>query len=198
MEHVVQESSADDFADVCDEDLVAEFLAGRPEAFACLYRRYYRRTYRLAFGMTGRHHAAEDLAQEVFMRVYERLDRFEGRSRFSTWFYRVAVNQCMRLCDRRRDGAERSLDDETRDVLLADAACADQAILAAQVQAHVRRALLSLRPAQRMLVVLKDLEGLSYAEIADRMDCSEGTVASRLNRARRLLGRKLDHLRGTY
>ena len=189
------ESSADSTADVSDEDLVAAFLDGRREAFAHLYRRYYGRTYRLAYGMTANREAAEDLTQEVFMRIYGRLSQFEGSARFSTWFYRVAINLCLRHRERLRRRTEVAVDVDA----LADRGAVehvDDTILAAQVGDQVHRALLSLRSVPRMIVILKDIEGLSYAEIADRLNCSEGTVASRLNRARTLLGRKLAHLKG--
>jgi RNA polymerase sigma-70 factor (ECF subfamily) len=188
MEHVTEQGSA------ADEDLVAEFLAGNREAFAHLYRRYYGRTYRLAYGMTGDRAAAEDLTQEVFMRVYERLAQFQGRARFSTWFYRVTINHCLRRRERAAAvRAETSIEDRPEP---GGAPGVEDDILREQVHEQVHRALLSLRPAPRMIVVLKDIEGLSYLEIAERMNCSEGTVASRLNRARRLLGRKLAHLKG--
>lgn len=189
---MIESDDAEPTADVSDEQLVDGFLNGDREAFACLYRRYYGRTYRLAYAMTGTRDEAEDLTQEVFMRAYGRLAQFERKSRFTTWFYRVAVNVCLR-----RRSRTRFVDvpiEEAADVASPDPI--ESGIFADQVHAEVRRALLSLKPTPRMIVVLKDIEGLSYAEIAERMDCSEGTIASRLNRARRLLGRKLGHLKG--
>jgi RNA polymerase sigma-70 factor (ECF subfamily) len=194
MKHVTEHCSADVNANATDEELVAQFLSGNREAFAHLYRRYYERTYRLAYGMTGDRAAAEDMAQEVFMRVYERLEQFEGRARFSTWFYRVTINHCLRRRERTAAiRAETPLDEGSEP---GASPRVDEGIFQEQVHLQVHRALLSLRPVPRMIVVLKDIEGLSYGEIAERMNCSEGTVASRLNRARRLLGRKLAHLKG--
>lgn len=176
-----------------DEDLVRRAAAGELEAFAELYARFYGGTLRLAFAMTGSRETAEDATQEIFMRVYGRLHQFERRAKFSTWFHRIAVNHCLRFRARawaRR--AERAADD----LASPDAERPEDAILRAQLHDEVHRALISLRPKQRVIVILKEIEGLTYAEIADRVGCSEGTVASRLARARQLLARKLAHLRG--
>jgi RNA polymerase sigma-70 factor (ECF subfamily) len=194
MKHVTEQSSSELGANATDEELVSQFLSGNREAFAQLYRRYYERTYRLAYGMTGDRAAAEDMAQEVFMRAYQRLEQFEGRAQFSTWFYRVTINHCLRR--RVRPAAIRAETPLENGPEPGGPPRVEDGILKEQVHLQVHRALLSLRPVPRMIVVLKDIEGLSYGEIAERMNCSEGTVASRLNRARRLLGRKLAHLKG--
>src|SRR5437867_2774460 len=88
-----------------DEVLVALVGGGEADVFAELYQRYRTRAYRLAYGMTGHRGAAEDLTQEIFMRVYERLHLFRGESRFATWFYRLAVNQSLNY--HRRERSER-------------------------------------------------------------------------------------------
>ncbi len=91
-----------------DEELVQLIVTGQPEVFAELYERYYSRVYRLAYGMTGRHDSAEDLAQEVFIRAYQKIGLFSGQSSYSTWFYRLALNHCLNHCRsaRRRKQAE--------------------------------------------------------------------------------------------
>ena len=179
-----------------DEELVGFVLADQREVFARLYERYYARTYRLAYGMTGRHEAAEDLTQEVFIRAYQRLGQFRGQSSFSTWFYRLTVNHCVnyRRHERRSQGRELSAGDEHHPRGVGGRAEAD--FFQRQVQGQIHRALLSLKPELRMVVILKDVEGLRYEEIAERMNCSAGTVGTWLNRARKLLARKLEHLKG--
>jgi RNA polymerase sigma-70 factor (ECF subfamily) len=180
-----------------DEELVEGTLAGQAEAFRELYDRFYSRAYRLAYGMTGRHDLAEDLSQEIFMRVYQKLDKYERRSSFATWFYRLAVNSC--LNSRIREKRERHESTETQNVLPLAVACksVETRVLRQQIQVQINRALLSLKPKMRVIVILKDIEGLNIAEIAERLNCSKGTVASRLFRARDLLARKLEHLRNT-
>ena len=182
-----------------DEVLVALVVGGEPEVFAELYQRYYTRAYRLAYGMTGQRGAAEELTQEIFMRVYERLHLFRGESRFATWFYRLAVNQSLNY--RRGEQSaryEEAVDEEELNYLMSSQPGIEAGLLQKQIQLQVHQAMLGLKPKLRMMVILKDIEGLSYEEIAARANCSTGTVASRLNRARKLLARKLEHLKGAY
>ncbi len=180
-----------------DEELVESALAGQAEAFSKLYDRFYSRAYRLAYGMTGRHDLAEDLTQEIFMRAYQKLDKYERRSSFSTWFYRLAVNQILNSRNQEKHKPHESGETPTERPLADNHKPADASVLRHQIQAQINRALLSLKPKMRIIVILKDIEGLNIAEIADRLNCSKGTVASRLFRARDLLAQKLEHLRNT-
>ena len=184
--------------DRTDEELVEVALAGQAEGFRELYDRFYSRAYRLAYGMTGRHDLAEDLTQEIFMRAYEKLEKYERKSSFSTWFYRLAVN-CS-LNSRKRTGKESQVPAEAETALphAESHTGMESSVLRQQVQSQINRALLSLKPKMRVIVILKDIEGLNIAEIAERLNCSTGTVASRLFRARDLLARKLEHLRHTF
>jgi RNA polymerase sigma-70 factor (ECF subfamily) len=180
-----------------DEELVEIALAGQAEAFRELYDRFYSRAYRLAYGMTGRHDLAEELTQEIFMRAFQKLGKYERRSSFATWFYRLSLNSCLNC--RTREAKELHESTETQDPLPLAVPCksVETRVLQHQVQAQINRALLSLKPKMRIIVILKDIEGLNLAEIAERLNCSQGTVASRLFRARDLLARKLEHLRNT-
>lgn len=174
-------------------------LGGDMEAFARLYERHYVRAYGLAYRMTGRRETAEDLTQEIFFRTHRKLNHFNGNSSFSTWFYRLAVNCSLNY--RRREWKESQMDVSDDVELLSaphQATLFEKGILQRQVQAHVQRALLSIKPKLRMTFILKDIEGLNYKQIAEQMNCSEGTVASRLSHARVLIARKLGHLRGAY
>ena len=184
---------------VTDEELVSLVIAGQVEVFAHIYERFYSRVYRMAYGMTGQHQAAEDLVQDVFVRVYQKLKLFAGQSSFSTWLYRLALNQCLSHCkaERKRFGVQ-TTDLEQLPSAVQPKQMEDR-IFRKEIQTEVHRALLSLKPRMRMIVILRDIEGLSYQEIADRMNCSMGTLGVQLKRARRLLARKLEHLdlRGT-
>jgi RNA polymerase sigma-70 factor, ECF subfamily len=180
-----------------DTELVALATSGDRAAFALLYDRYYSRAHRLAYTMTGPRGGAEDLTQEIFMRVYQRLDSFNGQSSFATWFYRLAVNHSLNY--RRRAHAKAEDSDHTLlERIASDARQGESSILQKQIQTEVHTALLGLRPEMRLVVILKDLEGLNYDEIAERMNCSPGTVASRLNRGRKQLAKKLKHLKGAW
>jgi len=182
-----------------DEELVETVLAGHSELFGELYARFQRRAFRMAYGMVGDLDAAADLTQEIFMRAYQRLDQYQHRSAFSTWFYRLAVNTCLNYRARERKHKSEAADDAA--LLLVPGPRLPQSSIEAgvfqrQVQDQLRLALLSLKPELRIVIVLKEIEGLSYGEISERLGCPEGTVASRLNRARAILAQKLRHLQG--
>lgn len=180
-----------------DEELARRVAGGQVEVFALLYERYYARAFRLAWGMTGERGAAEELTQEIFLRVWQKAGQFRGESSFSTWFYRLATRCCLNLRHRRPGAVVFEALDVIEQLPHPSAMKQIEAPLEQQqLQDEVQRALLSLKPEWRLVVLLKDLEGLSYDEIAVRLECSAGTVASRLNRARALLARKLAHLRG--
>lgn len=183
-----------------DEVIVLRIKAGEGELFVHLYDRYYAKVFRLAFGMTAEREQADDLAQDIFLRVYRQIDGFRMDSTFATWFYRIAFNHCLTYLRRQRwrrlmvttsdlPNEHEVSDDQPTNL-------ADASLLKQEIQSEVRRALLSLKPKARLLVFLKDIEGLSYDEIAEQLDCSPGTVASGLSRARHLLARKLAPLKG--
>lgn len=178
-----------------DNELVALATSGDKAAFASIYDRYYSRAYRLAYSMTGQRGGAEDLTQEIFMRVYQRLDSFGGQSSFATWFYRLAVNHSLNYRRRARPD-EQDGNGERVDLIPSRAAHGEANVLQKQIQAEVHAALLELSAEMRVVVILKDLEGLNYEEISERLNCSQGTIASRLNRARKQLAKKLRHLKG--
>jgi RNA polymerase sigma-70 factor, ECF subfamily len=181
-----------------DEELARLVAAGQVDVFTQLYGRYYARTYRLAWAMTGCREAAEELTQEVFLRAWQKVGQFRGEARFGTWFYRLATHCCLNFRKRLPARTHESLD-SIEQLQHTDAMKQIEANVRQQkIQGEVQRALLSLKPKWRLIVILKDIEGLSYEEIAERMNCSTGTVASSLNRSRALLARKLQHLRGQF
>ncbi len=182
-----------------DEELAGLVLAGEIEAFARLYQHHYVRTYRLAYRMTGQREAAEDLTQEIFFRMHQKLHHFSGNASFSTWFYRLAVNCSLNYRRQERKESHLEVVDDVDSLPMTNHSIPFETdILQKQVQAQVQRALLSIKPKLRMTFILKDIEGLNYEQIAERMNCSAGTVASRLSHARVLLARKLEHLRGAF
>lgn len=191
----MEKAASCEYVKPTDEELVRLIRAGDERAFAELYGRYHLGILRLAYAMTGSPEAAEDVAQEVFLRVYEKLHRFHGHARFSTWLYRLAINCCLNHCRQERRGERCAQEQKAR---CEEPEPIEAKVLGGQIRDQVHRAILSLPPKLRVTVILKEIEGLNYAEIARRMGCSEGTVASRLNRARKLLARKLEHLKGTF
>src|SRR6266567_4435337 len=142
-----------------DESIVERIRAGERRLFGLLYQRYRTRTFALAFGMTGQREQAEDLTQEIFLRVYERLSTFQGQAKFATWFYRIALNYCLNHCrhehQRRRTVANPDDGQATVLVELRAVDGPDAALLQKEIQQQLRSALLSLKPEIRILLLLK-------------------------------------------
>ena len=157
---------------------------GDRAAFEWLVRRHQQRALAVALGVLHHPEDARDVCQEAFLRAFRGLDRFDGESRFSTWLHRIVVNLCI---DRLRTRPVPSVAlDDVSGVLAGD----DDPYRAAagrQLGERIRAALASLSEAHRTALVLRELEGLSYQEIAAAMGCSLGTVMSRLFNARRRL-----------
>jgi RNA polymerase sigma-70 factor (ECF subfamily) len=174
--------------DAEDRRAVERARAGESAAFAELYERHYRRVFGIAFGMSASVPAAEDLTQETFMRAYRKLGQYRGDSAFATWLHRLAVNVCLNFRARMEPAIVSASE--------ATVPAHDDSLHQRHLQREVHAAILRLKPKQRIVVVLKDLQGLSYQEIAERLGCSQGTVASRLSEARRQLARRLAHLKG--
>jgi RNA polymerase sigma-70 factor (ECF subfamily) len=179
-----------------DADVIARARKGDHDAFRVLVERYQERAFRLALRVLRDEEAARDVVQEGFFKVYRSLERFEGRSSFYTWLYRVVMNLC--LDEKRRDRSSRHVEwDETAPVDVdpgsADAASElyrersspSGALERAELRGLVTRAIEQLPDDARQTLVLREVEGLSYAEIADCLGVPKGTVMSRLHHARR-------------
>ena len=168
---------------------------GDREAFRSLYERYRDRVYNLIFYSIGDELGAEDVLQIVFVKIYRGLPDFRFQASLATWIYRITLNEC--LNQQRGRGAQHIPfeallgSDEERDL----GATADLRHAEGERREIVHRALMELSPKLRAVVVLKYLEGLSYEEIASVLECSPGTVASRLSRALRELEARLRPLR---
>jgi len=179
------------------EQLIRACQDGCPEACRELYECYKGKVYSLALYLTGDAEMAHDLAQEIFIKVFRDLRAFRFESGFSTWLYRLATNTCLNALRGRRARREVCIEEVTgTDQEFDTGQSLEEQQMSRQVQRAVREAILGLKPPLRAVVVLRYVEDLSYAEIAAALSCSEGTVASRLSRAHRLLGRKLKSWEG--
>ena len=171
--------------------LVDRLRAGDARAFEELVRVYQHRVFSVAVRMLGNRAEAEDIAQEVFLRVYRSVADFRGEAKLSTWLYAIAS----RLCLNRLASGERHRVREGQDVLTrlpsADAG-AGEALERGERDAALQQAIASLPEERRIVLVLRDVEGLSYDEIARALDLEPGTVRSRLHRARLDLKDKLE------
>jgi RNA polymerase sigma-70 factor, ECF subfamily len=183
--------------------LVGRLRARDERAFRDLVERYQDRVFSLLYRMIGRRDEAEDLAQEVFVTVFKSIDQFRGDSKLSTWLYRVAVNHCknrVKYLARRYDRATGVLDENAERVAVAQGGrpvgvgaieTPDQAFEGAETGRLVQAAIASLEEDHRLVVVLRDIEELSYEDICAITGLPEGTVKSRLHRARLALKEKL-------
>ena len=176
-----------------DQALVEAAQAGDAEAVSTLVRRYQTRIYNFSLALTANTADAEDLAQETFMRAFRGLRRFRGDSSFKNWLYRIAANAAHTRRGKQLRGAAiwetRIESDEVSERRLASAG--DGVEASAIRRQAIDRALAALPADQRAAVVLHDVEGLEYREIADVLDVPIGTVMSRIFRARRRLRRLL-------
>jgi RNA polymerase sigma-70 factor (ECF subfamily) len=174
-----------------DAGLVARLQASDPRAFEELVIAYQHRVFAVAARMLGNRAEAEEIAQEVFLRVHRAIRLFRGDAKLSTWMYSIAS----RLCLNRLARAERRLtreEDETLARVPDGVGGADEALAQRQLQAALFQAIAALPEDRRIVVVLRDLEGLSYDEIAQVLDLEPGTVRSRLHRARLELRERLE------
>jgi RNA polymerase sigma-70 factor (ECF subfamily) len=198
-------ASAETTASPHDEAaLIDQCRRGDSAAFGDLVRKYQDRVFNTCWRLCGNRTDAEDLTQEAFVRAFQSIDRFAGRSRFYTWVYRIAVN--LTISARRKDRRARwpSLDAEQSgtdgeasrgDQLDSGEASPAEKACDREQEARVMAALSSLEDEPRAVVILRDLESLGYDEIAEILDIPAGTVKSRLHRARLALRAKLTVIR---
>ncbi len=160
--------------------------------FEGLAKSHYRQAYHIAYRMTGGHARAEDLTQEAMVRAYQSFHRYRRDLPFANWLYRIIVNLHIDELRRRPKAWVDSVEDLPALMELPDLNSdpSDQ-ILSQEIDARIQRALCALPKDFRMSVVLCDIEGLSYEEIAEVMQCSIGTVRSRIHRGRNQLRRLL-------
>ncbi|MFL6550649.1 MAG: RNA polymerase sigma factor RpoE [Povalibacter sp.] len=183
-----------------DQQLVQRVQKGDKGAFDLLVRKYQHRVLKLVSRFVNDAAEAEDVAQEAFLKAYRALPAFRGDSAFYTWLYRIAINTAKNtLVSNRRRPVDFDLDlqdpeQHDRQALLKDADTPEGVLLTDEIRGVVERALEQLPEDLRTAIVLRELEGLSYEEIAEAMDCPVGTVRSRIFRAREAIDKKLKPL----
>ena len=182
-----------------DAELLNAPRAGDSEAFGELVLRYQDRVYHLAFRLSGNADDALEIAQESFLKAYRALGSFRGECAFYTWTYRIAVNEfrsrrrfrAVRPVERSLEAVSRGNSEEEhsglKDQLAADCPGPAQEAGRAERKEMVERALARMEREQRAIIVLRDIDGRDYGEIAEILDCPRGTVKSRLHRARMAL-----------
>src|SRR5438046_9150943 len=180
------------------ETLIQRCLQGDQIAWDLIVKQYWRKVFNVAYKFVGKHDEAEDLTQDIFLKIFKSLDTFDRRANFQTWLISVSRNLCIdhyRSVRKERETIDRDVDANE----LAPAS-RDEGPMAALEQrdsvALLRQALAALPATLRPAVLMRDLQELSYQEIADALSLPEGTVKSRINRGRTELARQINKLRG--
>ncbi len=180
------------------ESLIQRCLKGDQAAWDLIVRQYWRKVFNVAYKFVGKHDEAEDLAQDIFLKIFKSLDTFDSRANFQTWLISVSRNLCIdhyRSVRKERETINRDVDTNelappTREPgPIAALEQADRVAL-------LRKALAALPATLRTAVLMRDIQELSYQEIADKLRLPEGTVKSRINRGRTELARQVKKLRG--
>jgi RNA polymerase sigma-70 factor, ECF subfamily len=174
-----------------EAELIERSRKGDSESFGILVERYQRRVVGVALAVVHNQDDAIELAQETFIRAFENLSKFESRSSFSTWLYRIAANLAIDFW--RREGRHVVLHGEDADNEISRLPSAQgdsfKEVSRSELSERLKKALEQLTPEHRAVILLREVEGLSYDEISDVLQCPRGTVMSRLHYAR-------EHLRG--
>ncbi|MEP6915923.1 MAG: sigma-70 family RNA polymerase sigma factor [Acidobacteriota bacterium] len=179
-----------------DSDLISRAAAGDPSAFQALVERHRSMVYRVAYQFAGNHHDAEDIAQEVFIKVYRSLDRFRQDAQLSSWMYRIVMNACIDHRRRHAPAGAAPYGEEAEHTMLntpeerpgpEDRAYAGE--LGQVLEAEIGR----LPPGQRIVFVMRHHQGLKLCEIAAALGLAEGTVKRQLHAAVRRLRQALTH-----
>jgi RNA polymerase sigma-70 factor, ECF subfamily len=160
-------------------------------AFAMLVNQNSDHIYRLALKMTGSEQDAEDVMQETFIKAFNHIDSFEGRSKVSTWLYRIATNEALMLLRKRKDGVtniDEGIETDNGDVMpvqIIDWCCLpEKELMSSETRIHLQNAAMKLSDSNRAAFLLRDVEGLSTQEAAETLGISESALKVRLMRAR--------------
>lgn len=188
-----------------EAEIIKRCKANDREAFNVLVRKHDKKVFNVCFRILGNRHEAEDVAQEVFITVYRAINSFRGDSAFSTWIHRVAVNNCknrLKYLKRRRYFKTESMDgtidtgegEVAKEFGDTEGLSPEDSLGAGQMGDEIQQAIDDLDEEYKSVIVMRDVQGFSYEEISEMLELKEGTVKSRIHRARLELKEKLEHL----
>jgi RNA polymerase sigma-70 factor (ECF subfamily) len=186
--------------ELSDDQIIERTLAGETEAFELLVRRWERSIYCLSLRMLGRDEEARDICQETFLAAFRNLRYFRGEAKFSSWLYRIALNACHSRLRRNGSVLEQSIDQPDEEGRKFELACNETEEVTDRLQQEdririVRRALQALPPEMREVIIMKEYEERTFAEIAQILQIPVSTVKSRLYTGLQQLRLRLEHLR---
>lgn len=177
---------------ITEQDLLAECKNGSRRAFESLYRANQRRVFSVALNFFGgNREMAEDVTQQVFLKIFNKISDFRAEAEFTTWIYRMTINTC--IDEQRKTRRFFSIENFFGEFRVKKTQ--DERFEKRELADEVQRAIGELKEKFRLPILLKYSEDLSYEEIAKVLNCSIGTVSSRLNRGHKMLAQKLKHLR---
>ena len=175
-----------------EPDLLAACRRGEQAAFETLFSENQKRVYSVALNFFGGdEQTAKDITQQVFLKIFYKVGEFRADSEFTTWLYRMTVNAC--IDEQRKTRRFFSIESFFGDFKVKRTQ--DERVQQREISDEVQKAIATLKPKFRLPILLKYVENLSYQEIAEVLDCSIGTISSRLNRGHKMLARKLEHLK---
>lgn len=183
-----------------DAQLILRSQQGDIQAFEELVIKYEKKVYTIAYKYMGNHEDASDQAQEAFIKAYQAIGSFRNDASFGTWIGRIVANKCLDELRKRKRYQTTSLDDEittdegsVKKELKASDASPEEQMEQKETAAYLQELIDGLKPEYKAVVMLRELEGYSYEEISQQLDCSLGTIKSRLSRARKYLKDQIIH-----
>ena len=177
-----------------DKEVIEGCRRGESDAFRALFERYKDKVYTIALRYSGDSTVAQDITQETFLKLFAGIGSFRGDASFDSWLYRLIVNSC--FDQKRKTRPLAPLVDGFLDVIQAPGGSVLDDVMRAEMSGHLRSVVAGLAPEERMLIVLRYTQGLSYEELGAVMGCSSGTIGSRLNRTHKTLEKRLLRLAG--
>ena len=188
-----------DFLQHQEEDLIEKAKAGDVKSFEILIANYKKRAFNIAYRMLGNLEDANDVTQESFLKIYRSIDKFKGKSSFSTWLYSIVSNTCIDFIRRNRKKTTISIDtnydEDGYEIEIADEKNTTESLFEKkEIIRSIHDAINRLNHDQKIVIILRDIQGFSYFEISKILNISEGTVKSRISRGRKNLKNILEEM----
>ncbi len=185
----------EDFDSQQERELILRCQEKDAAAMGTLVVKYQHWVYNIAYGILGHHEDAQDAAQDAFLSVWKNINKFQFRSQFSTWLYRIVTNKCLNVIDQRKRRKTDPMEiDDSQPWVPLNTVTPEQEALRSEQSEILHSALSRLKESYRTILILRELRELSYEEIAEVLNCTLGRVKSRLHEARKALRAELERI----